>query len=255
MASKPEDSNTIKSDETLFDIIDALRESGGGGVTYLADELGLAKSTVYKHLQSLQGRGYVVNDGGEYRLGLQFFNQGAFVRNQFALYHASKNKIEKLASRTGETVWCIVQENGRGMFLNGAAANDTLAPDSVIGRWLPLHSSAAGKAILAYLPEDDVHDIIDRQGLPAYSDNTITNREELFEDLERVRDRGYAYNFEENETGVHAIAAPVGRDGAPVGAISIAGAANRLTRQYCDDELADPLLETVDDIEFQLAYD
>ncbi|MFC6719264.1 IclR family transcriptional regulator [Natrialbaceae archaeon GCM10025810] len=248
------DGRSIKSDETLFAIVESLRESGDAGVTELADRLGLAKSTVHKHLVGLERRGYVVNEGGRYRLGLQFFNVGVSVRNQFDVYHAAKERINQLAFDVDETVWLIVPENGMGMFLYGVPRNESFSFDSTIGNWVPLHANSAGKAMLAHLPEREVLEIIEQHGLPARTENTITDRDALFGALERVRERGYAVNYQEDLRGLHALATPIIRDGRPIAAVAIAGAANRLTEERIEGELSEPLLEAVDDIELRLVY-
>lgn len=254
MKDRADDGRTIKSNETLFAIVETLAETGGAGVTELAERLDLAKSTVHKHLVSLERRRYVVNDGHQYRLGLQFFNTGVAVRNQYDVYHAAKDRIDRLAAETDEAVWLIVHENGRGIFLYGVSCNDSFSFDSTIGTWVPLHANSAGKAILAHLPEREVVEIVERHGLPAQTENTITDEETLFNELEAARERGYAMNFQEDLRGLHAIATPVIDDGRPVAAVTIAGAANRLTEERIESELCEPLFEAVDDIELRLVY-
>lgn len=254
MAKPGNGGRSIKSDETLFAIIESLKRTDGAGVTELADRLDLAKSTVHKHLVSLERERYVVKEDGHYRLGLQLFNDGIYVRNQYQVYHAAKDRINALADETGEATWLIVHENGRGMFLYGVPRNESFSFDSTIGKWVYLHANSAGKAILANLPPAEVSAIIDRHGLPAQNQNTITDRSTLLAELEEIRERGYAMNFGEDLRGLHAVAVPVIRDGRPIAAITIAGAANRLTRASIEGELCEPLLEAVDDVELRLVY-
>lgn len=254
METSADDRRSIKSDETLFSIIESLKAADGAGVTEIADRLGLAKSTVHKHLVSLERHRYVVKEDGGYRLGLQLFNDGIYVRNQYQVYHAAKERINRLATETEEATWLIVHENGRGMFLYGVPRNESFSFDSTIGKWVYLHANSAGKAILAHLPEDEVSAILHRHGLPPQTENTITDRSVLLDELEDVRERGYAMNFREDLRGLHAAAAPVIKDGRPVAAVTVAGAANRLTRTRIEEDLSEPLLEAVDDIELRLVY-
>lgn len=254
MGKRPTDGRSIKSDNTLFAIVESIKRTDSAGVTELADRLDLAKSTVHKHLVSLEQNGYVVNENGQYRLGLQFFNTGIHVRNQYDVYHAAKPRIDKLALDVDEAVWLIVQENGMSVFIYGVAQNESFTFDSTIGTRAYLHANSAGKAILAYLPENEVEDIIDQHGLPAQTENTITDRETLFDELKATRDRKYAMNFQEDLQGLHAIGAPIINDGRPIAAVTIAGAANRLTKERIENELCKPLLEAVDDIELRLVY-
>jgi IclR family transcriptional regulator, acetate operon repressor len=254
MEKHEHDGRSIKSNETLFAIIECLKRNGNMGVTELANRLDLAKSTVHKHLVSLERHRYVVKEDGRYRLGLEFFHNGIHVRNSYDVYHAAKDRIDRLAAETDEAAWLISHENGLGMFIYGVSHNDSFSFDSTIGRWVHLHANSAGKAILAELPDETVSEIVDRHGLPAQTDNTITEREALFDELEKTRERGYAMNFQEDLRGLHAIAAPVIEDGRPIAGVTLAGAANRLTEERIRDELSDSLFEAVDDIELGLVY-
>jgi len=254
MEKRSSNDRSIKSNDTLFAIIESIKQTDRAGVTELANRLELAKSTVHKHLVSLERNNYVVNENGQYRLGLQFFNTGIHVRNQYDVYHAAKARVDQLALDVDEAVWLIVQENGMGIFIYGVAQNESFTFDSTIGTRAYLHANSAGKAILAHLPENEIEDIVDQHGLPAQTDNTITDRETLFDELEAIRDRKYAMNFQEDIQGLHAIGAPIINDGRPVAAVTIAGAANRLTKEQIENELCEPLLEAVDDIELRLVY-
>ncbi|MDJ1433077.1 IclR family transcriptional regulator [Halostagnicola sp. A-GB9-2] len=255
MSGPESKSQSVKSDETLFAIVECVQDSERAGVTEIAQTLELAKSTVHKHLATLEQHGYVVNEGGTYRPGLQFFGDGIDVRNQYDVFHAAKDRVDMLAAETDEAVWLVVHENGRVMFLYGSVKNNTFNSHSVVGQWKHLHSTSGGKAILAHLPEQTVHELTARDDLPSHTENTITDRAELEEQLEEVRATGVAWNRKEDFTGVHAIAAPIILDGEPIAAITIAGAASRLTEEYCETQLRDPLLEAVNDVELRLAYD
>lgn len=249
------DSTGIRSDETLFSIVEAIRERNGAGVTELAEDVSLSKSTVHKHLTSLRANDFVAKRGDVYYLGLQFFSNGIYVRNRYDVYHAAKSEIEELATETGESAWLIVPENGMGMFLYGKSASTTMDPDSVVGRWAHLHAHSGGKAILAHSPRDEVESILDRHGLPKYTENTITDRETMFEELRAIRERGYAINVKEDMEGVSAVGVPVIFDGRPVGAISIAGPASRIDTDRSRNALADLLFEAADNTELRLVYD
>jgi DNA-binding IclR family transcriptional regulator len=113
-----------------------------------------------------------------------------------------------------------------------------------------LHSTAAGKAILAELPRERVLEILDRWGLPRQTSNTVTDRETLFEQLELVAERGYAYNDRECFDGYHGVGAVVrGIDGSILGALTIGGPVYRVPEERLGNEMVDLLLESVEDIE------
>ncbi|MFB6131080.1 MAG: IclR family transcriptional regulator [Salinigranum sp.] len=246
---------TIKSDETLLRIVEFVHERGGAGVTEIASGLDIAKSTVWAHLATLEERGYVVNDEGTYTLGLQFLRHGVHTQHSHAIYHLAKEKVTYLAQETGERAWCMVEENGLAYYLCGAEGAHPVHPPVQVGACVYLHQIAGGKAIMAYLPEERIREIIDRYGLPANTGNTITDAEELFADLERIRERGYSFNKEESLRGLHAIGAPVrDHDGNVAGSLSVSGPANRLKGRKLEDEFAELLLGVTNELEINLTY-
>jgi len=240
----------------MFAITELLCEREGAGITELAAELGLAKSTVYNHLNTMREHGYVAKRDGTYYAGLQFFVTGNRVRRQYPLYDASKSELQALSEETGESTWCVKRENGQAISINGYATGSSLNPDAAIGTAKPIHCTSSGKAILAELPREEVDAIVDEHGLSSISGNTITDPAELHRSLERIRERGYALNIGEadiagyNSVGV-AITPP---ESEVVGAISVGGAAHRLSRSYCEETIAPAVLATANDIEINLAY-
>lgn len=245
----------IKSDHRVFDIVELIQERDRIGVTAIADELGIAKSTAHAHLATLEERGYVVNEGGAYRIGLQFLHHGIYARNYNRLYPRAKEKITHLAQETDERVWCQVEENGMCYYLCGAEGKHPVNPPVQVGECVHLHTIAAGKAILAHLPEERVETIIDRHGLPEKTKYTITDREELFASLADIRDRGYAFNEEESLRGLNAVGAPIqGPNDGVLGALSISGPANRLQGEKFRRDLPELLLGATNELEINIAH-
>jgi DNA-binding IclR family transcriptional regulator len=246
----------IKSDITLFKIIESLHDADNKGLKEIADEVGKSKASIHHHLSTMEEYGYVTNKKGRYRLTLEFFHIGTDLRKSFTLYRKGRQRILQLANEVTEPTWCMVEENGRGMFLDGHVPSASLNPLSVVGSWEYLHTTSGGKAILAYLSEDRVHEIIDQHGLPALTDSTITNEDRLFEELGKIRARGYALGIEENIEGINGVAVPVLVDDEKLlGAILTGGAANRLTREYCENELAPKVQAAADDIRINAKYE
>lgn len=247
----------IKSDETLFAIIEYLKIAEEAGVTEIADEVGVSKSTVHAHLSTMRRYGYVAVDDGSYRLGYQFLHEGLTVRNQRGLHGVAVPVIEELAKETGESAWCGTHENGLMMFLHGAVRTSPtliLDPEALVGSWKYLHTNAPGKAILAYLPDEVVDWIVDTWGLPARTPETITDYDTLKEELQEIRDDGYSLNLSEHAEGTRAVGAPVLIEGRPIGAISVAGATARLTKERCVSELAPQVRAAADDVEINFLF-
>ena len=126
-------------------------------------------------------------------------------------------------------------------------------PLAYVGRRFYLHQTAAGKALLSRLSQPEVEEIVDRWGLPARTENTITDPEELYEELDVIRDRGYSFNREEQLQGVKAVGVPVtGPDDRVIGAFSVASPANRMSDEWFEEKLPSIALGVTN--EFELEY-
>ena len=241
--------------ETAFEIVEYVSGHDDAGVSDIAAEVGRAKSTVHRHLGTLVRHGYVVESDGSYDLGLRFLDLGLSARDERPLYHEARSKVDELAERTGEKVWCMTAENGRSIHLYGASGEQSVRTDSREGQVGYLHQHAAGKAILAHLPPGTVAEIVDRYGLAARTENTIADADELFEQLERIRERGWAFNREESIPGLHAIGVPItDESGTAIGALSISGPANRLKDERLNEAFPELLLGAANEIEINLSY-
>jgi DNA-binding IclR family transcriptional regulator len=240
----------LKTTETSLAVVEALQKLDGARVTELADYLNTSKSTVHNHLSTLRKNGYVVLEGDEYNLGLQFANLGTYAQNRKSGYDTARELSEAVAESTGLESDFIVEENGRGVYLETEArsADQNLYPH--VGDWMYLHSVAAGKAILAEYTDDQVEQIIDRWGLPKQTENTITDASELFAELETVREEGYAFNRGENNEGVRAVGTAVrDGDGTLLGAVSVSGPSYRMSGEWFEQNLPQLLVETVEEYE------
>lgn len=245
----------IKSDITLLAIIEELQEREGATVTELSDAVDIAKGTAHAHLATLQEKGYVRNEDGEYHLGLRFLNLGIFTRNQQEIFKYSKPVVDEIAEQTGEKAGVIMEENGKAVYLHKGAGERSVRTVMEAGDRRDLHCLAAGKAILAFLPKNRRDEIITNSELERYTENTLTDPEALVSELEGIRERGVAYNLQESIRGLNAIGAPIrGEDDVVHGAISISGPANRLTREKMEDELMDTALGSANEIEMNIRH-
>jgi len=241
---------TLETTARSLEVIEAVRALGGARITELADHLDRNKSTVHNHLSTLRQHGYVVMDGDEYNLGLRFSNLGTYARNRKPAYRRARRLTDRLAEETGLDSDFIVEEHGRGVYLETEV--DTEDPNILphVGDRIYLHSAAAGKAILAEYPTEHVETIVDYWGTPRQTENTITDSDELFEALERVRERGYAFNRGENDRGVRAVGAAVrGSGGTIIGSASVSGPNYRMRGDWFERELPNTLLEEVEQFE------
>ncbi len=232
-------------------LIEVLKEDECGRVTELSEKVGMGKSAVHNHLQTLKEEGYVVQNGDRYCLGLKFLEIGGHLRSQMKLYKTAKPKVKEMAEKTGELANLLVEEDGIGVYLYRSKGEQAVELDTYVGHRTHLHYTAQGKAILAYMPEERVREIIDQHGLPQATPNTITDPDELFDELQQVRDRGYATHEEERLVGLRSVAAPIkpGDDSA-CGSISISAPSSRLR----DDEITETVQSAANAIELNLKY-
>ena len=248
--------STVKASKTTFRIIEALRELDGAGITEMANHLDLSKSAVYKHCKTLENERYVIKEGDTYHIGLRFLNLGVKARRRRRIYEVAKPQVQELAQQSNEMANLMVEEHGRGIFLYRADSSQAVNLDTYAGREVYLHTTAMGKAILAHLSRDHVNQIIEQHGLPRTSDNTITDRETLFEELETIREQEYAFDDEERLKGLRCVATPiVDPDGIVLGAISISGPRSRLNGKKFRNELPEMISNAKNIIELNIVYE
>lgn len=253
-ANDGDDGAGVQSTRTSFEVIHALQELGPARLSEIATHLDLAESTTHRHLRTLQDLRYVSRDGERYQIGLRFSRLGRAAQTRDPAYEMAKPHVQTLAEETAERAQFVVEDHGLGIYLHVETGERGVLVGFGVGRQIHLHGSSSGKAILANYPREYVDDIVDRWELPALTENTITDREELYEELETVRERGIAFNCEEHVSGVNGTAVPVKRDGDVLGALAVAGPSNRLTGEWFEEELPDMMLATANELELNLTY-
>lgn len=246
---------TVGSVQTTFDIIDALKEFDGAGVTELADALSLSKGTVHSHLATLWENEYVVREQDGYHLSFRYLDLAEDVKSRFGQFGVIEDELRDLADKTGELAQFATEEHGRTVYLSKAEGTDAVQTASRPGMRENLHCVALGKAILSQLPRTRVEEIVDRHGLERRTEHTITTREELHAELEEIRNRGYAYDEEEKIEGLHCVASPVTySDGGVFGAVSVSGPSKRLEGELFRTELPKIVVRSANVIEINAKY-
>jgi DNA-binding IclR family transcriptional regulator len=222
---------TVQAVRHCLALIDVLAQHGQArGVTELSAELHLAKSTIYRMLQTLVAHGYAVQEpaSGRYRLGLKFLELGALVLNGLSIRTIAQPHLQALMEKTRETVQLGLLEGHEVVYADKIESQQTIRMYSRVGRRSPLHCTALGKSLLAYQPEETVRAVL-AGALRRYTPHTITAASRLREELQRIREEGYALDNEEFEEGLRCVAAPV-RDHteAVAASLGVAGPAARL---------------------------
>lgn len=248
------DDRNVTAIHNMFRLVEILMERDGAQVTELAEELDLAKSTVHQQLSTLCREGYAVKENGQYHVGLRFLSIGEYARERREESVHVKQMVEQLAAETEERAQFFVEEHGRAIYLYIKAGDRGVKADRRAGKLRYLHSSAGGKAILAHLGRERVEEVIDRWGLPSETEYTITDHDELFEELEAIRERGYSINKEESISGLWSIGVPVVANGNVIGAFSVSGPRHRMETDWFHEELPSKLLGTANELEIKLEY-
>ncbi len=239
-----------------FEVIEALQRLDGAGVTRLATELDMAKSSVYNYLRTLEHERFVVRESDTYRLSYRFLHVGEYVRSQSPVYRHGREELDLLAHETGRYAHLATEQHGLGVDLYKAKGQKAIGrqyQQSKLQRPDYLHFSATGKAILAHLRPERVEWVLDEYGLVERTANTITDRTALLEELETVRKRGYAVNREEEIEGIRAVGAPIlTPDGEVLGSVSISGPAHRMETPEYEERMVGAITDTANRIEVDI---
>lgn len=249
------DRPSINATETSLAVVEALHEDDGATISELAETLGVAKSTVYSHLCTLEDSGYVVKEGTTYHVGFKFLHHGEYVRARKPACRIAAESLADLAERTNEETDFTVANRGRVIrVVQDQVQHGQNAPsDRMTGSYDYMHNTASGKAILARYSWDRVEAVLDEWGLPATTAATITDRDTLFETLEDIRQRGYAINDEESIEGLRCVSTAVtNAAGDIVGAFSVSGPTYRLRGETLDSEIPSILLDFASGFEASL---
>ncbi|THE64115.1 IclR family transcriptional regulator [Salinadaptatus halalkaliphilus] len=244
---------TVKSADNLFGVLHAVHELDGAGTTDVASRLDIAKSTAHDHLTTLVEHEFLIKDGSTYRVGLKCLYYGIQAKNRIELAQVAKPSLEQLADETGEIVWLLVEEYGKGVFIEKAKGERAVQPYGEVGKRVPLYDIASGKAILAHLPEKRVREICDQQQLSKHTENTLADIDDLLADLEATRERGYSLNDGETFEGFRAVGAPLVHDGELLGSIAVSGPENRFRGDRFRQELPEVVTGAANAIELSMA--
>jgi len=247
------DSRTLATVARTCEIIEALDDLGGAGVTELAEYLDLSKSSVHAYLATLKDQRFVVQSGDTYELGLELLYLGTSVRHSHILYEHGKEQAEKLADTTGEYVHLMAEQHGLERNVCKIPGENAVGAEYHTLKQQRadfLHFSSTGKAVLAHLEDDRVERILEEHGLPGRTDHTITDRSTLYDELDLIRERGYAVNDEEEIPGIRAVGAPIlDSDGQVYGALSVSGPTSRLAGDRLYEELPELVISSTNIIE------
>ena len=218
-----EDEPGVAAVAMSFEILEAIDDRDGAGVSELARELDRSKSGVYKHVQTLTRGGYLVKDDGKYDVALPLWALGAGARDRFPV-EAGRTAVDSLAASIDNVVSLVLYEGGTAVSAYQQRPPGTERSSLGVGDAYPLHATAAGKAILAYLPEEE-------------REARLADPDSIAERLAEIREHRTAFERGEYEPSVRGVAAPILDGGDPVGAIAVAGTEDELPTARLENDL------------------
>lgn len=218
--------------------------------------LKLHKSTVHRLMMVLEQHRLVVKhpETGRYRLGLRLFELGSKAIDGLDLRGRARPYLNRLQQAFGETVFLCILDEGQVFYMEKVESQQSVRTACTVGSRAPAYCTAVGKAMLAELPDAEVHNIVRRWGLKAITKNTITTETALKTELKAIRSRGYAIDDEEKEEGLRCVGSAVrAHSGNLVAAMSISGPAFRMTKEQIP-EVGRALLQAAGDLSVELGY-
>ena len=233
-----------------------LQQSSDMNITEMSEKLGFYPSTTHRLLDTLKYWGYVEQDSHtqKYQLGLKVLELGMTKLHKMDLVREATPYLEELVNQYNETVHLGALEKGEVMYLAKKESSQTIRMISYVGKRAPLHCTALGKVLLAYLPEEERRKILEGKQLPRLTERTITDKEELEKNLKQIKKQGFALDNEENEKDVCCMAVPIRNyQGAVIAALSISRPSFRVYKNKQKD-LEKALIEISERISKRMGY-
>jgi len=245
---------SVQSVDRALSVLGILARVGEAGVTEIAGELRVHKSTAFRLVTTLEAHDLVqqTEDRGKYRLGMGLVRLAGASTARLDVVQEARPFCRRLAAECGETVNIAVLAHRSALYVDQVSGGSGLQSHNWVGQHIPLHATSNGKVLLCELSRTDVDELVER--LPAYTERTITRRAALHRELARVREQGYALATDELEIGLTAIAAPLrSAHGDVVASMSVSGPTFRLPDERVE-ALVPVLVEAAADVSHRLGW-
>ena len=235
----------VQSVQRVLDLLEIVASVGGQmAIGEIATASSIPLPTIHRLLRTLVERGYMRQlPNRQYALGFRLVPLG--VAANAMVGSTAQTVLEELVEQLGETANLAILSGDHAEYVAQVPSRHAMRMFTEVGRRVEMHCTGVGKALLAQLDDQQVHAIVDRVGMPAYTPHTLTSEPELGAALATIRDRGYALDEQEQETGVRCVAVPVSAGLTSWMAVSVSGPLTRMT----DDMVsrAVPLLQAAAD--------
>ncbi len=247
---------TMKSIRKAIKILEILSQNEEGvRVTQLSRSMNLPKSSIHQILSTLKEARFVEQDSESkrYRLGLRIFELGNIFQSQLEIRKIAHPYLYNLSKKINETAYLVLLEDDTIVYVDCVESTARLRAHPIFGIKVPLHCTSLGKAIMAFLPEEKIDEIISK-GLERFTKNTITDPGKLKEELKKIKNKGYAIDNMEHEEGIKCVGAPIrNHRGEVFAAISLSGPSQRFTPERIR-EMAPLVMQAANEISFKLGY-
>ena len=225
-------SQSVRAVDRALDILLCFtREEPTRSLTQIAESIQMSKTTVHRLLATLENKRFITRDKvtGFYRLGFRFIEMASLVLQDVDLHRWAHPYLKSLSEECGETVDLSILDGSHVMYLDVIESPQRVKIAAAVGQRLPALFTASGKALLAFMQEDQVRNIIDRN-LAENTNRQNVSVPDILNDLQLTAERGYAIAMQEYEEDINAIAAPIfDVDNQPIASIAIVGPSFRFT--------------------------
>lgn len=222
----------VKSLQKAIEVLNCFTRKPNLGVTEISEQLGLYKSNVHNILNTYKAMGYLEQDAetGKYRLGIGIFDLSRALGDRFTLTKIAMPYMQELANITNKNVYLAVPRMDEVLYLDATyPADATYLMRSLLGERAKMYCTGLGKAMLSGMNHEQIEACISADMRP-YTENTITDREQLLNELQLTKVRGYAVDNMEHEFGIKCVALPIFDNRRQVvAAISVSGASVQFT--------------------------
>ena len=234
----PSETNSVQSLDRALRILAIVAEGSGLSLSEIAAQSGLAASTAYRMLTTLQNHGMVEFDTSDqlWSIGVETYRMGAAFLRRRKLVDRARIVMQELMERTGETANLGVAEDDCVVFVSQVETHQAIRAFFRPGTRSPFHASGIGKAVLAHLEPERVGTILRKAGLQRFTDKTLSDISALAHDLATIKLRGWSVDDEERHPGMRCVAAAIFNEfGEPIGGVSVSGPTVRVTPERLAD--------------------
>lgn len=255
MSNTPGRDGGVQSVDRAISVLEILARRGEAGVSEVASEIDVHKSTAFRLLGALEGRGLVEQaaDRGKYRLGFGLIPLAGAVSDRLDVTRQGRGVCQRLAAELGETINVAVLQEHYAVNVDQAFGPAAISTQNWVGRLTPLHCTSSGKVLLAHLGPERRREVLAAGGAQRFTPHTLTPAA-LEQQLVRVPGAGHALAVEEYEIGLNAVAAPVlDRSGHVVAALSLSGPSYRLAPDHLI-EVVEPVVAAAAEISKRMGW-